>query len=252
MEVTVIQFLIICLMVFLAGLVDAIAGGGGLISLPAYLIAGIPPHMALGTNKLSSLMGTATSTAQFARKGYICLRRVIWFIVVSLIGSAIGSNLTLLVSEETIGRLMALILPFVAFYVLKNKKIGDDSLAGTLSPRRSFQIALGSAFVVGMYDGFYGPGTGTFLILILTGAARFTMSEAAGTTKAINLASNVAAFVTFLLHGKVIWALGLTAGALSVLGNFIGSEMLIHGGQRFVRPLVLVVLAILFGKIFFG
>ena len=232
MDCTILQFIIVCPMVFLAGFVDAIAGGGGLISLPAYLIAGVPTHMALGTNKMSSMMGTAIATGRFAKNGYIQFKKVVWFIVAALIGSSIGS--------------------IVAFYVMRNKKMGDDSLAGILPERKSFLIALASALIIGIYDGFYGPGTGTFLLLVLTGAARYTMKEAAGTTKAINLSSNVAAFVTFVIHGKIIYTLGLAAAICSILGNYIGSGLVMGNGQKIVRPLILVVLAILFVKILSG
>ncbi|MEW3478296.1 TSUP family transporter, partial [[Clostridium] symbiosum] len=105
---------------------------------------------------------------------------------------------------------------------------------------------------VGTYDGFYGPGTGTFLILILTGAAKYTMKEAAGTTKAINLSSNVAAIVTFIINGKVLYPLGLAAGLCSIVGNYIGSGLVLSNGQKIVRPVVLIVLTILFGKILLG
>ena len=251
MEVTLMQFLFVCPLVFLAGLIDSIAGGGGLISLPAFLIAGVPPHMALGTNKMSSVLGTSLATWRFAKNGYIQLKKVIWFIVAALIGSAIGANLTLHVSERIVEYMMIGVLPVVAFYVLRNKKMGDDTLAHTIPEKKSFLIALAAAFVIGVYDGFYGPGTGTFLILILTGAARYTMKEAAGTTKAINLSSNVAAIITFIINGKVIYPLGLAAGLCSILGNYIGSGMVMTNGQKIVRPLVLVVLTILFVKIIF-
>lgn len=251
MEVTLMQFLIVCPLVFLAGLIDSIAGGGGLISLPAFLIAGVPPHMALGTNKMSSVLGTSMATWRFAKNGYIQLKKVIWFIVAALIGSAIGANLTLHVSERIVEYMMIGVLPVVAFYVLRNKKMGDETLAHTIPEKKSFLIALAAAFFIGLYDGFYGPGTGTFLILILTGAARYTMKEAAGTTKAINLSSNVAAIITFIINGKVIYPLGLAAGLCSILGNYIGSGMVMTNGQKIVRPLVLVVLTILFVKIIF-
>lgn len=252
MEYTVLQFLIVCPLVGLAGFVDAIAGGGGLISLPAYMIAGIPAHMALGTNKMSSLMGTAVATWRFAKNGYIQIKKVIWFILAALLGSSIGSNLSLLVSEKVVEYMMIGVLPVVAFYVLRNKEMGNDSLAGTIPERRSFFIAAASALLVGMYDGFYGPGTGTFLILILTGAARYTMKDAAGTTKAINLASNAAAFSVFILNGKVLYPLGLAAGICSVLGNYLGSGLVLSNGQKIVRPVVLLVLVILFVKVLIG
>ncbi|MEG2296884.1 MAG: TSUP family transporter [Clostridium sp.] len=252
MELTITTFLIVCPMVFLAGLLDSIAGGGGLISLPAYLIAGIPPHMALGTNKLSSVLGTSVATFRFAKEGFINLKKGIWFIAAALVGSSIGANLTLLISEKVVGGMMIIVLPVVAFYVLKNKKMGDDSLAHSIPKRKSFWIALAAAFFVGTYDGFYGPGTGTFLILILTGAAKYTMKEAAGTTKMINLSSSIAAIITFLINGKVVYSLGLAAGLFGILGNYMGAGMVLNNGQKIVRPLVLFVLVILFAKVLMG
>ena len=235
MEITMTHYLIVCPLVFLAGLLDSIAGGGGLISLPAFMIAGVPPHMALGTNN-----------------GYIHLKKVIWFIAAALVGSTIGSNLTLLMNEKIVEYMMIAVLPIIAFYVLRNKRMGDDSQAGTIPAKKSFIIAAAAALVVGTYDGFYGPGTGTFLILILTGAAKYTMKEAAGTTKAINLSSNVAAIVTFIINGKVLYPLGLAAGLCSIVGNYIGSGLVLSNGQKIVRPVVLIVLTILFGKILLG
>lgn len=196
--------------------------------------------------------GNGNRDRRFAKNGYIQFKKVVWFIVAALIGSSIGSNLTLLVSDKILQYMMIVILPIVAFYVMRNKKMGDDSLAGTLPERKSFLIALASALIIGIYDGFYGPGTGTFLLLVLTGAARYTMKEAAGTTKAINLSSNVAAFVTFVIHGKIIYTLGLAAAICSILGNYIGSGLVMGNGQKIVRPLILVVLAILFVKILSG
>ena len=250
MEITITQFLIVCPLVFLAGLLDSIAGGGGLISLPAYLIAGIPPHMALGTNKMGSVMGTVVSTVRFAKNGFVNFKTVVWFVMAALIGSSIGANLSLLMSEKMVGFMMLIVLPVVAFYVLKNKKMGDDAMAHSIPAKKAFLIALAAAFFVGTYDGFYGPGTGTFLILILTGAAKYTMKEAAGDTKVINLASNAAAFVTFIMNGKVLFPLGLAAGIFCIAGNYIGSGLVLSNGQKIVRPVVLLVLVILFIKVF--
>lgn len=118
MEITMTHYLIVCPLVFLAGLLDSIAGGGGLISLPAFMIAGVPPHMALGTNKMCSTMGTSMATYRFAKNGYIHLKKVIWFIAAALVGSTIGSNLTLLMNEKIVEYMMIAVLPIVAFDVL--------------------------------------------------------------------------------------------------------------------------------------
>lgn len=248
-----IPFLIVCPLVFLAGLVDSIAGGGGLISLPAYIIAGLPAHTALGTNKLASAMGTTISTGRFLKNGYLKGRKMARIAagacVASLAGSHIGSRLSLLVHESVLEHMMIVILPVVAWYVLRSKDLGAASGREPLSDRTAFGIALAAAFVIGGYDGFYGPGTGTFLILILTGAARMDVRQASALTKVINLASNVSALATFLASGTVYYALGLTAGLFCIAGHYIGSGLVVQGGQRIVRPVILAVLAILFVKV---
>lgn len=251
-----IQYLIVCPLVFLAGFVDAIAGGGGLISLPAYIIAGVPAHFAIGTNKLASAMGTTISTGRYLKNGYLkgkqMLQIAVAACIASLIGSSIGSSLSLLVSEQVLKNLMIPVLPVVAFYVLRNKNLGDVAVKEPLTEKAAFAIAVLAALVVGAYDGFYGPGTGTFLLLILTGAARMDVRKASALTKVINLASNVAALVNFLVNGTVLYGLGLAAGVFCIAGHYIGSGLVVHNGQRIVRPVILVVLAILFVKIIAG
>ena len=235
-----IQYLIVCPLVFVAGLVDSIAGGGGLIALPAYLIAGVPAHVALGTNKLSSAMGTVVSTARFAKHGYLKGKMFM------------AAHLALMVPETVIKHMMILILPIVAFYVLRNKDMGAGKRTGVISDKKVFAICVLAAFFVGGYDGFYGPGTGTFLILILTGAAGLDTRSASAQTKVINLASNIAALATFIFTGNVFYPLGLTAGVCSIAGHYIGAGMVAHDGQKVVRPVVLLVLAVLFVKILSG
>lgn len=247
-----LQYLIVCPLIFLAGLVDSIAGGGGLISLPAYLIAGVPAHMAIGTNKLSSVFGTTVSTVRFMKNGYMKLKLGVMSAVLGLIGSFIGAHLSLLVSERFIKYLMLIVLPVVAFYVLRHKNIGDNEETGTLPEAKMYAICAAAAFFVGGYDGFYGPGTGTFLILIFTGAAKLDIKTANGNAKVVNLASNVAAVTTFIANGTVIYSLGLAAAVFGILGNYIGSGMVMKNGQKIVRPVILVVLAILFIKILSG
>lgn len=171
-----LQYLIVCPLVFLAGLVDSIAGGGGLIALPAYLIAGVPAHVALGTNKLSSAMGTTVSTARLAKHGFLKgkVLMAVCSSAAALMGSALGAHLALMVPESVIKHMMIVVLPVVAFYVLRNKDMGARDRTGDISRNKVFAISMAAAFFVGGYDGFYGPGTGTFLILILTGLPGWT------------------------------------------------------------------------------
>jgi len=249
MEITLKMFLIVCPLVFLGGLVDSIAGGGGLISLPAYLLAGLPPHFAIGTNKLSSAAGTAISAVRFCKNKFVDWGVAIPSILLALIGSALGANLALLVDERIMKYILVIILPVVAFYVLKRKSLETRTEEKKIPRNRVYFIACIASFIVGAYDGFYGPGTGSFLILIYTGLAKMDIKKASGNTKLVNLASNIAALVTYLTNGKIIFFLGITAAVFGIAGNYIGSGLVIKNGQKVMRPIILVVLALLFIKV---
>ena len=243
-----VRYLIVCPLVFLGGFVDAVAGGGGLISLPAYLIAGLPAHTAIGTNKVSSAMGTTLTTYKFWKQGFIELKLAALCAALALAGSTCGANLALLVSDRVFKILLLFILPLTAFYVFRSRRL-DAAGGDPLSPRKTMAVAAVCAFVIGIYDGFYGPGTGTFLILLLTGVARMDLNSSAGITKVINLSTNVAALVTYLLNGKVYLTLGLVAGVFGVAGNWLGARSFTQNGSKIVKPLIGVVLAIFFVRI---
>lgn len=247
MDLTILQFLIVCPLVFLAGLVDAMAGGGGLISLPAYLIAGLPVHYAIGTNKLSSGMGTTLATIRFARSGYINWKRGAFCAVCALVGSTAGAKLALLIADGVFKVIMLVILPLTAIYILRGRAL--DTERPPFGPHKTTVIAMGTALTIGLYDGFYGPGTGTFLILLLTGLAHLELHAANGISKVINLTTNLSALAVFLLNGKVLLPLGLAAGCFSILGNYVGTRFFDKGGAKAVKPLMILVLAIFFVKV---
>lgn len=243
------QFLIVCPCVFIAGFIDAIAGGGGLITLPGYMLAGLPPHNAIGTNKLSSCMGSVVSTTKYALSGYINWKTAPLCAVFSLAGSTIGSNLALLIPDSAFKIIMLIALPLIAAYVFTSKKLETTKEAYPYG--KTIALCLFIAFIIGGYDGFYGPGTGTFLLLSLTAIARLTLNEAAGTTKVINLMSNAAALAVFIYNGKVIYPLGIVAGLFSMTGNYLGAKAFSKNGVKFVKPVVIIVLALFFAKIIF-
>lgn len=242
-------FFIVCPLVFLAGFIDAIAGGGGLISLPAYLLAGLPPHLAIGTNKLSSAMGTLVATGQFVRKGYMSWRLALPSILPTLVGAWMGSLISLVIPNRIFMLLMLVLLPCLAFYIFTHRTLARDH-EPIITPR-IIAIVLASALVVGMYDGFYGPGTGTFLMLLLTGAAQLTIRQAAGITKAINLTSNIVSLAVFLYHGTVDIRLGAAAALFSIAGNYLGARSFIRKGESIARPIIIVVLGLLTVKILY-
>lgn len=246
MELRVSTFLILCPLVFLAGFVDAVAGGGGLISLPAYLISGCPLHFVLGTNKLSSSMGTMAASIRYYRNRCVDLRLCLPSIALALAGSFLGSNLTLRVQEAFLQKILLVLLPITALYVFKRKDLSPRKKE--ISPGRAMAAALIVSFVIGCYDGFFGPGAGTFLILLFTGIAGMEARIANGNGKFVNLASNIAALGVFFYHRRVILPLGLCAGLFNILGAYLGSGLAIRRGGKIIRYFILGVLVLLFAK----
>ena len=243
----ILTFLIVCPLVFLGGFVDAVAGGGGLISLPAYMIAGLPVHSAIATNKLSSAMGTSVATTRLARAHFIPWKMALPCIVAAMIGSNIGAHLALLVDSELFKRIMLVILPLTALYLFRTRDL--EAIGEEYPLKKAALIASGIALVIGMYDGFYGPGTGTFLILLLTRLAHFRLGEANGVAKSINLTTNISSLAVYLMNGKVVLLLGFVAGLCGVAGNYIGITFFKSKGSRAVRPIMFAVLTIFFIRI---
>ncbi len=244
-------YLIVLPLVFLAGLVDSIGGGGGLISLPAFLLAGLPVHAAIATNKMSSSIGTTASTVRFIRNGYVTFRFALPCAAFSLIGSLLGSNLSLHISDQILRNVLLVVLPVVAIFMLVPRK-HELPESGIGITKKMYVIGFIAAFLIGVYDGFYGPGTGTFLILAFTMIAKTDLHTATGTTKILNLTSNITALVTFLVHRQVLFPLGIIAGISCMAGHLIGSGLVTRKGSKIVRPIILVVLTLLFIKVVVG
>ena len=218
MVLTPRMFLIVCPLLFLAGFVDSIAGGGGLISLPAYLFAGLPVHAAIATNKLSSACGTSLATARFVKNGLIRPKLVLPGIAAALLGSALGARLSLLADERLIRAILFVVLPAAAFVVLNPRLFPDRPSGEARTDGRTLAVCALAAFVIGLYDGFYGPGTGTFLIIAFTAFARLSVGEANAQAKAINLSTNLSSLAVFLAGGQVVIPLGLAAAACNMPG----------------------------------
>ena len=236
-------------MLFLAGFVDAIGGGGGLISLPAYLLAGLPVHNAIATNKLSSTCGTTLATVRFIKMGLVNWRLALPTIVTAILGSSLGANASMAVEEGIMEKILFVVLPVTAFIVLNPKIFHDNEEKTLVLTRRTWITALLSSFIVGLYDGFYGPGTGTFLIIAFTVFAGLSMRTANAQAKVINLTTNITSLTIFLLNGQVIFLLGIAAAACNMAGNYLGAGLAATKGSRITRPIIILVLGLLFLKI---
>lgn len=234
-------------LVFLAGFVDAIAGGGGIISVTAYLAVGLPAHLALGTNKFSAVLGTGISMARFAKNGYVRWDAAVAALMGALAGSALGANLALFLEERVLTYILIAALPVVALLVLFNRGFGMREKS--LSHNRVLVYSLLVGFGIGGYDGFFGPGTGTFLIMAFTAILGLNVLTACGNAKVVNFASNMGAVVTFLLNGQVDFRLGIPCALCGILGQYLGSGLAMKKGVAIVRPMILVMILVLLGKV---
>lgn len=235
--------LIIGVGVFSAGFVDSIGGGGGIISVPIYLLSGLPTHFALGTNKMSSCIGTAVSTARYLKKGYVNWGLAIPSALLAMAGAFFGTKIQLAVDERILKYVLVVVLPVSALILLRQKSLPETEGEMAVGKRRA--IVWISTFLIGVYDGFYGPGTGTFLLLAYCTLAKLDVRTASGNVKVANFSSNLAALTTSLLAGKVLIWIGLIAACFSIAGHYVGSGLAIKNGSKIVRPVILVVLSLL-------
>lgn len=252
MQLTLQTYLIACPLVFLAGFVDAIGGGGGLISLPAYLIAGLPVHNAIATNKLSSACGTTLATLRFIKNKLVYWPLAIPSIVCAMAGSSMGAQISMRVDSKVMTYVLYAVLPVAALIVL-NRHIFKDNEENELTfNKKTFIVTCLAALIVGFYDGFYGPGTGTFLIIAFTVFAKMSMKQANGQAKVINLTTNITSLAIFFLNGQVLIPIGIAAAICNMVGGWLGAGMVMSQGGKIVRPIILLVLALLFVKIITG
>jgi uncharacterized membrane protein YfcA len=229
---------------FAAGFLDSIAGGGGLLLLPALLFSGLPPQIALGTNKFIAVFGLSGSAINFIRN-----KKIVWSVVrrgilFSLVGVLLGSNCILLLSNEIVGKIILVLIPvamLATVFSRKKQRAEDDA------PPAMLQIKIPViCFVIGFYDGFFGPGSGSFLVLALYLFAGLDLVRASATTKAVTVVTCFISAVVFIMHDKVMLSLGLLLAVANIAGNCVGSQLIIRKGTKVVKNCLVVSLIVLF------
>lgn len=229
-----------------AGFVDSIAGGGGLIQLPSLLISmpNTAPSLLLGTNKLPSFLGTLGATASYLRKVKPDFKLAFVMAVPAFIGSGLGASVATKIPKEAFKPIILFMLIVVALYTWRKKELG---LVENFRFARRHQVGMGAlaGLVIGFYDGIFGPGTGSFLMLILVALLGFAFLQASVTAKIVNLATNLGAILVFGLNGKILWVLGLTMAIGNVMGGFLGARWALKGGSALIRKVFLVVTTLL-------
>lgn len=236
-ELTFYLLLLLFAASFVAGFIDSIAGGGGLITVPALLIAGFSPIQALGTNKLQSLFGSGSATLAYARGGHVSLEAQLPMAVMSALGSALGAVATTYIPGAVLQALMPILLIVIALYFLLKPNIGDVDKHQRITP---FLFGLTLVPLIGCYDGIFGPGTGSFFMLAFVTLLGFGMLKATAHTKMLNFASNIGAFSIFAFSGAILWKAGLIMGVGQFLGAQAGSRLAMKNGAKIIRPLLVV------------
>lgn len=240
-------FLLTCVTLF-AGFIDSVAGGGGLITLPSLMLAGVPGQFAFGTNKISGCMGTAVAVFNFARNKKIDWSLVALGLAFTFVGAALGAHTILGMNEKDIANMVLILLPIAALPLLSKRSAKGEIKAPSAVPHYKLKAA-GICFCVGFYDGFFGPGTGTFLALGFFYFLHQGLVEASANAKAFNLASNLASVSMFLYYQKILFAVAIPMAIASMIGNYIGSHFAIKKGGPFIRRALFVALCLLFGTL---
>lgn len=230
--------LLLALIAYAAGTIDAIAGGGGLLTVPALLTAGLPPHLALGTNKLQSSCGTAVAVWRFTRAGLIDWRQLWPLVLGSVLGGVLGTLLVQQIAADFLQPIIPALLIAIALYFILVKPPRDTDAKSRMT-MRGFALTL--APIIGCYDGFFGPGTGAFFTLAIVTMLGWHLPRAAASTRALNLASNLAALIAFVAAGQVIWAIGLMMAVANMLGGYTGSHLAMRHGVPLIRWLLVAV-----------
>lgn len=238
-------------MVFLGGFLDSAAGGGGLISLPAYLFTGMPTYVAFSSNKFSGACGTTFAAVRFFANGALDLRVALIAAVGSLIGSAVASRIVLFIDEGLLKAALAVAIPIAAVIVMCKRNYGEIDRSSELGTKSALSLSLLIGTMIGAYDGMIGPGTGTFAIMAFAALMKYDLKTASGNAKVLNMASNYGSIVVFALAGTIDYTIALPAGLFGILGSYLGSGYAIKKGAKFIRPAMMVVMVLLLGKVLF-
>jgi len=233
---------------FLAGMVDAIAGGGGLIVLPALLTVGIPPHLALGTNKLIGTFGTLTAARVCVQRGIFQPKFWHSAIIATFIGAMLGTLTAWFISPDLLNKILPLILIIAAIYMLLDKKKKAKTTL-TITTAQNTPISIGLGSTLGFYDGFVGPGTGAFWTTAAMTIYRVNIIEASGIARFMNFISNLVSLITFILLNQVNYQLGLMLGIALMLGAYLGIHSALKWGATIIRPLFIIVVLATTGRL---
>lgn len=231
-------FLILFSVAFVAGLIDTIAGGGGLLTIPALLYVGIPPAAALATNKLQGTFGSFTAATYFIRKKMVNIKEMKLMIMLTFLGAVLGGFALLQIDASILKHVIPVLLILIGFYFLFSPNIGSMDKEKRISVILfSFTLAFG----VGFYDGFFGPATGSFFAIGFIALLGFNLTKATAHAKVLNFASNISSLCFFMFFGKIYWSIGLCMGVGQMCGALIGAKLVLKNGPKIIRPIIVII-----------
>ncbi|WP_456431275.1 sulfite exporter TauE/SafE family protein [Nitratifractor sp.] len=242
----------LCLLIlasFVAGFIDSVAGGAGLVLVPSFILAGLPPQIALGQEKLVSTLGTLSAIFNFIRSKKIRWDLVAIGVPAALIGAYLGAQAILYLDENTAGKVIVSMMPLGLLFAFLPKRNNEGKVETPLFKKTLLFPSV--ALIIGFYDGFFGPGTGSLLIIALHYIMGLSLVTASATSKIFNFSSNVGAFLSFFMAGKMLFAIGIPMVIASILGNYLGSHMTIKRGDNFIRPILFGMIFLLFGTLIY-
>ncbi|WP_413701574.1 TSUP family transporter [Psychromonas sp. KJ10-10] len=241
--------LLLFLIAIIAGIVDAIAGGGGLITVPSLLLAGIPPFVALGTNKLQAVIGEATSFVTFLLYHQINIQGLLLGMLATAIGAILGAYSVSLFDEQSLRFLLPILMVFITLYSIFSKSMKKPKATPPRISVKVFMICCGLS--IGFYNGFFGPGTGSIWMIAFVILLGYTIKQSSIATKPLNLMGNFVSLLFFVALGAVDYSLGIVMGAGQIIGSIIGSKMVIKNGDKIVRPIFISVTLIMTCKLIY-
>ena len=242
----------VCPLLFIAGVIDAIAGGGGLIALPTYLMTGMPVHMAYGCGKLQCSMGSTMAVLRFWKNGVLDGKFAVLTAVAAVTASAIATQLVLYLDGEVVRKIVLVMLPIAAVLILLPKKKGQGNIIKQVVNRKNILLVIVAGLLLGTYDGMFGPGGGTIAIMIFSLLLHYDLRVASANSKVVIMASNYMALVGYLTTGNIVFQIAIPATICNMLGNYVGAGLAIKNGEKLIRPLMLLIVAGLIIKILVG
>lgn len=242
----------VCPLLFIAGVIDAIAGGGGLIALPTYLATGMPVHMAYGCGKLQCSMGSTAAALRFWKNGVLDGKFAALTAVAAMAASAVATQLVLYLDDAVVRNIVLVMLPAAAVMILIPKKKGQGTIIRQVVNRKNILLVIASGLLLGTYDGMFGPGGGTIAIVIFSLLLQYDLRVASANSKVVIMASNYMALMGYLITGNIVYQIAIPATICNILGNYVGAGLAIKNGSKLIRPLMLVIVAGLMVKILIG